>query len=590
MIKLRESIDEKVKWWDEIIRKAKTAKVGLRILRDKNRWLCRNDLYFLGKVTGHFIWHPGEVKGFVERFHRDLCDKVSLMNWQIVNKGLMKHPADLMPMEDVVDDPRDLGKTRRLFLYFRSAYKSTIVTKLHTIQLLLNFPDIHVFITHNTQVNASDILLSIKRLFLTTKLRHFFPEYVPKTKDWGNASGFSVACRTDKIMTGDNVEAMGINTEATGRKAHVFKNDDIVTEKSVTNEEQLRQSNQFLETHKSLFLNPSLIIEDYSDTKYHFADATTTLEDDVDVDVIKVPLLKENETGRIIWQRKRYVCALPEHFSVEGIGKENVSGLMKNPDEFNLQYMLNPDSPRRKKFTKEMIQYFSAIPHGLTYYLLVDPADSEEKRACYTAMKVIGVDAEGYWYWVDGLFDKIDDRVRIDEATRLAVKWSVHEVLWEILSFGRTDERNFERASRKIPDKHRTWGGVRAVQGTKQSKDDRIIGLNNRYSRREIFWPEKMLYYSRYEGKVIDIVQAQEYEFLGFPRVSHKDLLDAESFLLQVDVIPGDKSGMPKPSKFAHIKDPAQRGITETFWRGWEQWKSTGFANPEEALIGENLL
>lgn len=588
MLKLRNSLEKVTAQFKEAIKNAKDETVASELFTKMHRCLCRNDLFHLGKVTGHQRWSKGQMKGFVVPFHRDFCDKVSLMNWQIVHKGLMpKHP-DMLNMEDVVDSPKGLGKTRRLFLYFRSAYKSTIVTKLHIIQLLLNFPDIHIFISHNTQINASDILVSIKKLFLTTDLRILFPEYIVREKDWGNQTGFSVACRKDFAMTGDNVEAIGINTEVTGRKAHVFKNDDIVTQASVSNEEQLRQSNVYLEIHKSLFVNPSLLIEDYSDTKYHFADATTTLEEDPDVETIKIRLLEENPQGDILWQNKKHICILPEHFTKEGIGKEQVSGLMKDPAIFNLQYMLNPKNPVKIKFTPEMIQYFSHIPDGLNYYLVVDPADSEEKRACYTAMKVMGVDSNDNWYWVDGIFDKIDDRERIDEAIRLAIKWRVFEVLWEYLSFGRTDARNFERASRLIATHLRTWTTPREIKAMRISKDDRILGLNDRYSRRKIFWPPKLMYYSKFEGKVIDIVQAQEYEFLGFPLVSHKDLLDAESFMLQIDLIRGDRMKQPEPSKFAHIKDPLQRGATEVFWRDWEKWKENGFAEPSMA-IRDNL-
>jgi hypothetical protein len=203
-------------------------------------------------------------------------------------------------------------------------------------------------------------------------------------------------------------------------------------------------------------------------------------------------------------------------------------------------------------------------------------------------MKVIGIDSEDNWYWVDGIFDKIDDRERIDEAIRLAVKWHVYEVLWEYLSFGRTDARNFELASRLLPPYQRTWACVREIKAMRISKDDRILGLNNRYSRAKIFWPPTLMYYSKFEGKTIDIVRAQEYEFLGFPLVSHKDLLDAESFMLQIDLIKGDKAKEPEVSKFAHIKDPVQRGATEVFWREWEISKQNGFRQPNE-VYADNL-
>lgn len=573
MTKLRKAITGRILEFDEVIASASNAVVGAKLVRDKKRWLCRNDLFFLGQVTGH--------TKFIDPFHRDLCEKVSLMNWQIVNLGIMPPSEDMLGINEVVDKTDELGKLQRLFLLFRSAFKTTIITKLHTAQLLLNFPDLHIAISHNTQINASDNLVSVKNLFQTTKIKDWFPEYVPKTRDWGNASGFSVACRKNYTMTGDNVEAIGIGTEVTGRKYHIFKNDDIVTDKSVTNEEQLKQSRDYIELHKSLFVNPSIRVEDYSGTKYHFADAYSTLEENPNVETIKIRLLEPDVNGKTDWKQKKHRCVLPELFSEDGI-----KGLTSDEYIFNCQYQLNPEDPKKIKFTREMIQTFTSIPDGLNYYLVVDPADSDEKRACYTAMKVFGIDAKDNWYWVDGLFDKIDDRERIDEAVRLAGKWKVFEILWENISFGRTDCRNLERRRREL--KEATWQ-VREINASRISKDDRILGLNDRYSRHKIFWLPTLMYYSKFEGKTIDLVRKQEYEFLGFPLVSHKDLLDAESFLLQIDLIKGDKVEV-KASKYAHIKNPIQRGITQVFWKEWDKDKENGFASTNEAMAGDDNL
>ncbi len=558
MLKLRQLIDDRCKQYDEAIAKVKSDKAGALLLRDKKRFLCQNDLFYLAKLTGH--------TKMLDPFHRDLCELVSLMNWQLIAQGVMPQPENIFTPEQICDNLDELGKLQRLFLLFRSAFKTTIILKLHTIQLLLNFPDIHIALSHNTQLNSSDNLEAIKNIFLTTRLKTLFSDYIPNTKEWGNKTGFSVSKRKDFTMTGDNVEAIGIGTETVGRKYHVFKNDDIVTDKSVTNEEQLKQSRDYLELHKSLFVNPSIRIEDYSGTKYHFADAYAVLQEDPNVQKVIVPLLDKD--GK---------CVVPEMFNAEGI-----KGLQADSYIWNCQYQLNPEDPKKIKFTKDMIQTFPHIPDGLNFYLVVDPADSEEKRACYTAMKIIGIDSAENWYWVDGLFDKLDDRERIDEAVRLAQKWKVFEVLWENISFGRTDNRNLERRRRELEDA--TWQ-VRPIPASRSSKEDRILGLNDRYSRHKVFWPARLMYYSKFEGKTIDLVEKQEYEFLGFPLVSHKDLLDAESFLLQIDTIKGEAIAPRIESKFAHIKDSKTRAVTQVFWHEWEKWKENGFAAPEDLYV-----
>lgn len=575
MTKIRQSIEGQVQRLHDAINVAKSKNLKDELAYKRIRWLCMNDLYFLARFTGH--------DKLIVPFHRDLCDRVSLMNWVIVKRGIMP-PSEFMLTVDEVDP---LPKQKRLYLDFRSALKTTIVTTCHTIQLLLNFPEIHCAICHNTQVNASDILEGVKNLFLNTELKRYFPEYLPRSSEWGNKTGFSVACRKNFVMKGDSVEAIGIGTEVVGRKYHIFKNDDIVTDKSVTNEEQLKQSRDYIPKHKSLFVNPSVVVEDYCGTKYHFADAYSTLEEDPSVEVDKIPLLIKDPLGDFKWDNEEYRCVLP--LPCEGWNRQGILELMQDTWVFNCQYMLNPKDPKKVKFTEDMIQTYQYIPEGLNRYLLIDSADSEEKRACYTAMEVWGIDNNDNWYWLDGVFDKIDDRNRIDASIELAIKWRVYEVLWEILSYGRTDQRNFERASRLVPDAKRTWTTPRIIKASKQSKDDRILGLNDRYSRHKVFWPPQMNYYSKFEGKTIDIVKAMEYEFKTFPLCSHKDLLDCNSFLLQIDLIPGDRQSKPEPSKFAHIVDPVQRGNSEVFWHNWDIWKANGFATPQEVMMGDNL-
>jgi len=67
-MKLRQSIEKRVYEFNDRIRKAKSERVALQLLRDKKRWLCRNDLFYLACLTGN-----DKIQKW-ESFYRPFCD------------------------------------------------------------------------------------------------------------------------------------------------------------------------------------------------------------------------------------------------------------------------------------------------------------------------------------------------------------------------------------------------------------------------------------------------------------------------------------------------------------------------------------
>ena len=64
----------------------------------------------------------------------------------------------------------------------------------------------------------------------------------------------------------------GVGTELTGLHFDYMKLDDLVSDKSVTNEEQIQSSKDFYGSLRQLFDNPEIPKEDVIGTPYHFAD------------------------------------------------------------------------------------------------------------------------------------------------------------------------------------------------------------------------------------------------------------------------------------------------------------------------------
>lgn len=560
MLKLRQTIENKVKQFNEAIKTAKSDNVALELLRDKKRFLAQNDLYWLCCFTKN-----DEIAKYPE-YYQPFCDEVSLMNWKIVSLGMHKPNMYMLSIGEVTDNPKeDLNFMQRLYLCYRTFYKTTIITKIHSLQLLLNFPNIHIVLAHNKQENSSDNLVSIKNYFLTTDLKMLFPKYIPNTKEWGNMSGFSVACRTDKGRSEENIEAVGIETEITGRHYQVAKKNDLVTEKSVNTEEQVKKTLDWDERFNlGMFDDPQIKLQDYEGTRYHFADLYSVKLNDPKIKFIDIPVLKDRNSDNVTLEN----ISNPKRFSVEGIEE-----LKKNMWVFNCQMLLNPDDPARMQLGKEMIAYFDVIPREGINYLLVDPASKRKKKSDYTAMLVVKlayVEGELRYLIVDGIRDKLDPKQRIDTAIELAQKWNIRESGWEESGLG--DDNFYLEEKRR---EKRLFFTVTPVKTIRVAKEDNIRNiLVPQYAQHKWLWPKKdgVVKHSSFNGRNYDLTEEMEGEFLHFPMWEHDDLLDTMTFLSRLSlVIPEKPKILPDSQEmtfgeYTAIKDNRLKEFNRNPW------------------------
>ena len=511
MTVLRENIEKYSKRFDDEIRMAKSDKAAVEALREKKRWLCRNDLFYLCCMTGNFDIQK------LESIFKDFCDEVRMMNWLIVDLDIQPPSVNMLSFKEA---GYERGLTQRLYLCHRTFFKTTILTKVHSLQLLLNFPNIRIALVHNTQENSSQNLVTIKNYFLNTPVGALFPECIPYGKEWGNMGGFSLANKTDS-RSEDSIEAIGVGTKITGRHWDVAKKDDLVTEESVTTDEQREKVRDYDDRFNAgHFTKPNLVIQDYSGTRYHFADLYSVKKNDPNIKFIKIPLEdgKGNPTH-------------PERFTKEDIIVIK-SGL--KPWVYNCQHLLEPEDPAKMSFKKEMIQYYDCLPE-CNYYLLVDPAGKRKKRSDFTAMTVVGIDYNRRFYIAEILRDKLDPKQRIDKGMELADKWKIKECGWE--EVGLADDTFYLEEKRREKGLHFI---ITPIKSQRIAKEDRIRNiLMPQYAELLWYWPAKgrMVRYEMFDGKNVDLTDILEKEFLEFPSSEHDDLLDTQTFLSQMTII-----------------------------------------------------
>jgi len=167
------------------------------------------------------------------------------------------------------------GKRRRLILDPRSFFKTTLNIQAHSIQWILNYPDIAIAIFQSSLEKAELILKEIKHHFqYNPRLRALFPELCPQKRieDFGTKGEFTTPGRSPYCTTKEStVTAMSIDKGTAGMHYHVIKCTDIVEPENSKTKERCEAIITSFDLLPPLLVSPTYWI-DVEGTRYHFAD------------------------------------------------------------------------------------------------------------------------------------------------------------------------------------------------------------------------------------------------------------------------------------------------------------------------------
>ena len=235
---------------------------------------------------------------------------------------------------------------RRLWLWARGHFKTSLITEAHTVFLLVGNPDIRLLVVSNTLEIAKTMLRNIKDQFIKNEaFRDIFFDFVPEPNkdgkiEFGTTESFVLPNRK-RVLKEPSVMCAGVGTNLTGLHFDYMKIDDLVTKDSVTNDNQINLSKEYYASLRQLFDNPMVPKEDVIGTTYHFNDLYADLVKNPDFEKSIIPI--RDAFGKIYFH---------ERFTEEGISQlENDPSL--GPYAFSSQYLLNPVNPKDIKFKEE---------------------------------------------------------------------------------------------------------------------------------------------------------------------------------------------------------------------------------------------
>ena len=452
-----------------------------------------------------------------------------------------------------VESDRD----KRLDLWARFHYKSSIITFLGTIQEVLCNPNITIGLLSFSARQAKPFLRQVmQELESNEKLCSLYPDILwekprQQAPKWAENEGICV--RRSANPKEQTVEAHGlVDGQPTGRHFDLIIYDDVVVQESVSTPEQISKTTTQWELSLNLGSthNPRY---QYAGTRYSYGDTYGTI---LQRAAVKPRIHTATHNGQM--------DGVPVFLT-----EERWEEIKKTTSTYTVacQQLLNPIAGSDVAFHDEWWMEWEIRPYTMNAYLMVDPASSKKKESNRTAMAVVGVDANYNKYLLDGVCHRMSLSERWDLLKRLRTKWKrapgIREVKIGYERYGaQSDIEHFKEMMRidgsSFPIYELNWVGG----GGSQSKKDRIQRLEPDLKDGSFFWPyptdknrltslqmdakerkQDFLLSSKImrkdeSGKLYDLVKwVKDNEYNLFP-TTHPDFLDALSRIYDMDPTP----------------------------------------------------
>lgn len=380
--------------------------------------------------------------------------------------------ADLAVFIRLVDKNRLLGhvhedvikwwtrkdaKSHQLLLLPRDHMKSALVA-FDAAWELTKDPTLRVLLISSTSNLAEKQLGFIKQIFESDVHRRYWPDHIHP--DEGKRDKWSVSeisldhpLRKEHLIRDPSIMVGGLTTSFTGFHADLIDLDDIVVaENAYTKEGRDKVARQ-------ISLLASIAATDcrfkVCGTRYEPRDAynsmiemTEDIYDDEGDIISREPIYeifqrqvedRGDGTGQFLWPRQRRSDGKWFGFDRQILAKKR--GQYVDRMQYRAQYYNDPTDPDNRPIDYDKFQYFDKgkllLERGNWYYAgsrlnlvaAIDFAFSTKKRADYTAIVVIGVDAENNIYVLDidrFKTDRISDYYK--HLMQLMNRWSFRKL------------------------------------------------------------------------------------------------------------------------------------------------------------------
>lgn len=413
---------------------------------------------------------------------------------------------------------------KKLILMPRGHLKSTLITIGYSVQRIVKDPNVRILILNATWQMAVDFVTEIKRhITANERLIELYGPIAEGAEEWSQDR--VTLKRTNHNIKGPTLWAAGIDTNLVGSHPDLIIMDDVVSRDNVeTQESRDKVILRYKDVLDLLEPGGQLIV---IGTRWAEGELYSWLMDkDNSVSISYDIMVKKAYEGNLT-TGEGFTALWPEKFTQE----ELLTRLReKGWYEFSAQYMNNPVPDESATFQRKWFQYYDPEDirgKDLTKVITIDPAIALTKEADYTAMIVSGIDIFGNIFILDMVRAKLTPNQIVAKIFELNGIWRPSSIGIETIAYQKAlaytikDEMNARR--RNLP--------IVEVRPEERSKDQRIKGLQPSYENLKVFHPKNH-----------PLTRYLEDEFATYPRGRHDDMIDAESYMLDLLFPPRKKN------------------------------------------------
>ena len=439
--------------------------------------------------------------------------------------------------------PRDHGKSR--LVAYRVAWELT------------RDPTLRVLYISATANLAEKQLTFIKGLMTSPIYRRYWPDHIHpeegKRTKWTNSEiALDHPKRVAENIRDPSVFTAGLTTSITGMHCDIAVLDDVVVAENAYNEEgrnKVRTQYSLLSSIEGADANEWVV-----GTRYHpkdlYNDMMEMREDVYDengekVDEDNIYEIYERAvedmgdgTGQFLWPRQQRRDGKWFGFDARILAQKR--GKYLDRMQFRAQYYNDPQDPDNERIAAENFQYydpkFLSQDGGHWYFkdrrlnltASIDFAYSLRKTADYTAIVVVGVDAENNVYVLDiDRFKTTDIGEYFDHILRLHNKWDFRKLAAEVSVAQKAIVQSLKTnyiATHGLAIKVEEVRPTRS-QGSKEERIEAVLGP--RYDNLQIY---------HYRGGNTQVLE----EELTLQNPPHDDVIDALATAIEHSVKPAN--------------------------------------------------
>lgn len=441
--------------------------------------------------------------------------------------------------------PRDHGKSR--MVAFRVAWEIT------------RKPWIRILYISSTSNLAEKQLKFIKDILTSPVYRRYWPEMVHpdenKREKWTNSEiAVDHPRRKEEAVRDPTVFIAGLTTSITGLHCDIAVLDDVVVGDNAYTEEgreKVKTQYSYLSSIEGADAQEWVV-----GTRYHPKDLYSEMmemgeviydEDGYETGEIE-PIYEKFEravedqgdgTGEFLWPRQQRTDGVWFGFDRKILAIKR--GKYLDRTQFRAQYYNDPNDPGEMRIGRDKFQYYDKTflnysggnwyyqGNKLNIFASIDFAYSRSKRADYTAIVVIGVDADWNIYVLEISRFKTD-RIKeyFDELLELHSKWGFHKLAAEVTA---AQQAIVEELKDSYIKPYGLYLSVVPIKPTKQqgSKEERLAAiLEPKYDNRSVW---------HYRGGNCQVLEDE----LIMTHPPHDDCMDALATAIEIAVPPSGR-------------------------------------------------